>query len=279
MDQISTIDYKSKNAGKTFVTSLCNTGFAVLYNHNIDNKLISKVYEEWGYFFSSSNKNDYLFDPEKQDGYFPFRSENAKNYSQKDLKEFFHYYEWGRYPKSISDNTKYIFNELLELGTKLLNFIDQYSPKNIKDQFSMPLSHMIQNSTTNLLRVIHYPPLNNMKTMGAIRAAAHEDINLITLLSPGSEPGLQILDNNNQWVDVQCDPKWLIINTGDMLKECSNKYFPSTTHRVINPQKNNLDKSRYTIPLFLHPRNDVILSKKHTAKSFLELRLREIGLK
>ena len=106
MENILTIDWTSQDAKTLFVESLSTSGFAVIYNHGIDQKLISSTYKDWRDFFSSKYKHDYLFDYEKQDGYFPFKSENAQGYSTKDLKEFFHIYRWGRYPKEISNVTK-----------------------------------------------------------------------------------------------------------------------------------------------------------------------------
>ena len=111
----------------------------------------------------------------------------------------------------------------------------------------------------------------------AIRAGAHEDINLITLLVAGSESGLQVLSNDGDWVDVATSPEYIVVNIGDMLQECSDGYYPSTTHRVINPSIQNT--SRYSMPFFVHARDEVQLSEKYTAKSYLEERLREIGLK
>jgi isopenicillin N synthase-like dioxygenase len=278
-NQIIPINCQSKNAGKDFVKSLHNTGFSILYNHSLNTKLISDVYEDWKLFFNSEEKSNYTFDPDKQDGYFPFRSENAKGYAIKDLKEFFHYYKWGKYPDNMSNNTIFLFNLLLDLGKELLNWIDKYSPKDIKKLYSMPLSKMISDSRMNLLRILHYPPLKDEIIDGAIRAAAHGDINLITILPAGSEPGLQILNNEGKWIDLDYNPGYLVINTGDMLSECSRGYFPSTIHQVINPNDERVNLSRYSMPLFIHPRDDVIISKKHTARSFLNERLKEIGLK
>ena len=276
--QIDIIDFTKENAKNKFVTSLKNTGFAVLNNHQIDINLINTVYNEWANFFNSKDKYDYMFDLEKQDGYFPMKSENAKGYSVKDIKEFYHIYlPWGRIPEQLSKNTLLIRSKLKSIGIELLSWIDDLAPIDIKNNFSIPLQDMVEGCENNLLRIIHYPPLRENDDKNAIRAAAHEDINLITLLISGSEPGLQVLNENNNWVDVKSDPGWLIINIGDMLQECSNAYFPSTTHRVINPILNN--NSRFSMPFFLHPRDEVILSKKHTAKTYLDERLKELGLR
>ena len=274
-----TIDYTDNNFHKNFVKSLQNTGFAVIKNHSISHKLIETVYIDWENFFQSDEKHEYLFDYEKQDGYFPFKSENAYNSKRKDLKEFYHIYpSWGRYPKTINGNTLKLFKQLFKFGNILLESIDKYSPKHISKNYSEPLSKMYVESKQNLMRVIHYPPILDTDHPKEIRAKEHTDINLITLLVSGSEPGLQVKDKNNDWVDIKSKKGQLVVNIGDMLQEASNGFFPSTKHRVINPKKNQ-NKSRFSIPLFLHPRSDVILSKKYTAESYLLERLKEIGLK
>lgn len=137
---------------------------------------------------------------------------------------------------------------------------------------------MINDSEQTLLRVLHYPPLKGDEEPDAIRAAAHEDINLLTILPAANEPGLQVKSKDGSWLDVPCDFGSLIVNIGDMLQEASAGYFPSTTHRVINPQGSDQSKSRISLPLFLHPRPDVILSDRHTADSYLQERLRELGV-
>lgn len=276
--KIETVDYKSENAGQKFTNSLHETGFAILNNHPLDINLIETVYSEWESFFNSKEKLDYTFNPKTQDGYFPFMSENAKGYSEKDLKEFFHFYEWGSFPSNISKKTIMLYHQLMAIGRELLVWIDVNSPTEVKSNFSIPLSNMILESTMNLMRIIHYPPVPS-KIGNSIRAAAHGDINLITVLAAGSQPGLQVLNMENKWVDVECNPGWLVINIGDMLQECSQGYYPSTIHRVINPKLDNENKSRFSLPLFIHPRNNVILSKNYSAKSFLDERLHEIGLK
>ena len=277
--QVKTIDFNSKKAPEDFVLSLKHTGFAVIRNHPISKDLINSVYLEWSSFFNSKIKFDYKFDIIKQDGYFPMLSENAKGYNVKDLKEFYHIYlPWGRVPKEISEDTITLRNQLVEIATELLHWIDDESPDDIKKYFSMPLKNMIKESQNNLLRVLHYPPLDGKEDSDAVRAAAHGDINLITVLISGSEPGLQILNKDGNWVDVDSNKGWLVINAGDMLNKCSNNYYPSTIHRVINPKKSK-NISRYSMPLFLHPRDEVVLNDKYTAKSYLDKRLQELGLK
>ena len=278
MSEILTIDYQSSKLGSKLTQSLKNTGFAVIKNHPIDKILISSIYDDWKSFFNSDSKNKYLFHKVKQDGYFPFMSENAKGSKIKDLKEFYHIYPWGKLPHSIGSSTMILFDEILSLATELLGWIEQACPSEIRNNFSIPLKSMIHESTSNLFRIIHYPPIAESDDASALRAAAHEDINLITVLIAGSEPGLQAQDLNGEWHNISCDKNTIVVNSGDMLKIASNNYYPSTTHRVINPDT-SLNVSRYSMPLFLHPRDEVVLNDEHTARTYLNQRLGEIGLK
>ena len=276
--ELLTISFTDRDAPERFEQSLRSSGFAVLRDHPIPLDIISSVYDEWKIFFRTDSKFDFPFDVEKQDGYFPFLSENAKGSNAKDLKEFYHIYPWGRMPNSIGPSTMDLFNALKDVASTLLEWLQSCSPESVNQLFSMRLKDMIEDSESSLLRVIHYPPMSGNENTGSIRAAAHEDINLLTMLVAGSEPGLQVLDLDGQWHDISCDQDTIIVNSGDMLKMASGGYYPSTTHQVINPKVTE-NVSRYSIPLFLHPRDEVILSESHTAESFLTERLEEIGLK
>jgi isopenicillin N synthase-like dioxygenase len=276
---VNSIDLRSREASVQFVESLQKTGFAVLHHHSIDMGLVNHVYSLWQDFFNSSQKHDYLFHPIKQDGYFPFKSENAKGSDDKDLKEFFHIYPWGRCPDLFEEPSRELYRQLVELASQLLMWIEKEVPTEISNFFSMPLEKMIKDSPQNLMRIINYPAMSESENSNAIRAAAHEDINLITVLCASTESGLQAQDIDGNWHDIICDPGSIAVNTGDMLQMCSNGYFPSTTHRVINPKGDKENVSRMSMPLFLHPKDDVILSDKHTAGSYLYERLQQIGLK
>ena len=277
--QVLSVNYRDTYASADFTSSLKETGFGVLTHHPISIELVNKVYKEWKSFFASDLKFNYQFDSDKQDGYFPLGSENAKEYKTKDLKEFYHIYPWGRFPNELSGATIDLYNKMVDVTSNLLEWIEVNSPSKIRTKFHIPLKSMIIDSKTNLLRVIHYPPLDGTEQPDAVRAAAHEDINLITLLVAGTQAGLQVQDTSSKWHEVPCDPGSLVINAGDMLHEVSGGYFPSTTHRVINPGGTVKNESRYSMPLFLHPRDDVVLSKHYTAREYLDERLVEIGLR
>jgi isopenicillin N synthase-like dioxygenase len=272
------VRYTSADAPARFAQSLRETGFAVLTDHPIPAQLVQGVFEEWSQFFSSPSKYDYTFKPETQAGYFPFKTENAKDSKVKDLKEFYHLHAWGTVPQNMTDHTWELFRRMSNLATELLGWIDQNTPDSIRANFSMPLSQMIEGSRETLLRPIHYPPIRGDEEDGAIRAAAHEDINLITLLPAATAPGLQVRDTAGRWHNVACDPGSIAINAGDMLQMASLGYYKSTTHQVINPIGSQKGLPRYSMPLFLHPRSDVRLSDRYTAGSYLRERLEEIGL-
>lgn len=277
--KVLTVDYRAPDAAARFTESLRTTGFGVLTNHPIPRELVQAIYDNWQQFFNSERKHDFHFNRETQDGYFPPSvSEVAKGHTKKDIKEYFHIYPWGQIPEELSDQAMEYYRLANELAAELLSWVEQHTPADIAAHYSCPLSSMIEGSQKTLLRVLHYPPLDGTEEAGAIRAAAHEDINLLTILPAASEPGLQVMGADGEWMDVPCDFGTLIINIGDMLQEASQGYYPSTTHRVINPTGGSLNKARISLPLFLHPRPDVVLSERHTADSYLMERLRELGV-
>ena len=276
--QVQTVNYAAENVSEILTRSLHETGFAILENHPMSNTQVQSIYEKWGDFFASESKHEFLRDLEKQDGYFPFRSENAKGVDLKDLKEFYHVFPWGRVPPELEVETRKLYNDLFNLGLTLLKWLDSTIPSHVRENLSEPLDEMMQGSEQSLLRILHYPPIDGDVEPGAIRAAAHEDINLITLLVAGSEPGLQAQDKAGEWHDISCDPGMITINNGDMLALATGNYFPSTPHRVINPDGKN-NNSRFSIPIFLHPRPEVMLNDVLSAEGYLLNRLKEIGLK
>ncbi|MFP8967219.1 isopenicillin N synthase family dioxygenase [Pokkaliibacter sp. CJK22405] len=273
------VDYQADDAPQRFVESLRATGFGVLRNHPLDQSRVESVYRHWQAFFDSAAKEDWLYNKGTQDGFFPSRvSETAKGFSLKDIKEYFHYYPWGQCPDELKAELQAYYDDATALAAELLSWVQEYSPSEVSALYREPLSHMIQDSNQTLLRVLHYPPLQGNEAPGAIRAAAHEDINLLTILPAANEPGLQVKAKTGEWMDVPSDFGNLIVNIGDMLQEASGGYFPSTSHRVINPEGADMSKSRISLPLFLHPRPDVVLSDRHTAGSYLQERLRELGV-
>ena len=279
--KVRTVDFEDPQAGAKFADSLRNTGFAILENHPIPHSLVDNVLDRWRGFFGSSEKLTYAYDPDSDDGgragYFPMDvSETAIGHDAKDIKEFFHILPGGPIPPEFEP----LCNEYRELGfnlgQQLLEWLQEHSPANVTDGLSEPLSGMLCRDTS-LLRILHYPPLSGSEDPIAVRAAAHEDINLLTLLPVADEPGLQVRDNEGNWIDVFSKRNDLIVNSGDMLQEATNFYYPSTSHRVVNPGGDVRNASRLSMPFFLTARSEVKLSDRYTAGSYLEERLRLIS--
>lgn len=165
----------------------------------------------------------------------------------------------------------------MSLGLELLGWVEANTPRAITETFSIPLSQMITGTRRTLLRILHYPPLRGDEPAGSVRAAAHEDINMLTVLPAANEPGLQVRDLAGKWYDVPCDPGSVAINAGDMLKFVSDGYYPSTTHQVTNPVGESARRSRLSTPLFLHPADDVVIAENRTAFDFLRDRIKTIA--
>jgi isopenicillin N synthase-like dioxygenase len=274
------VDYTSPQAQALFCQSLKETGFGVLTNHPISPPLIEQAYQQWRDFFNTdiTYRNTFRHQKPRQDGYFPFKTENAKDSRISDLKEFFHLYPWGQVPAEMKAISETMYHALIKLAVELLQWVEHSLPADIAQRLSMPLSTMIQESPNTLLRILHYPPLSTTIEPGAVRAAAHEDINLITLLPAATAPGLEVLDVHGNWHAVSCDPGSVVVNVGDMLQMATGQYFKSTTHRVVNPEHANENESRYSMPLFLHARGEVKIAEAFTATEYLAERLRQIGI-
>ena len=281
MDNIKRIDFTATTAAADFTESLHQTGFAVLYNHPLKKTDIEHLYQQWQTFFlqDEQQKEAFVVDPNNQEGWIPPRvAEVAKGFTVKDIKEFFNYFPWGKCPDNLKAITQDLFQQLQNIGSTLLDWVQQHTPDDIRQYFSKPLPEMIANSPLSLFRINYYPPLTGAEEEGAVRAAKHTDIDLLTVLTAGTTSGLQALTKDGQWQDIPCEHGNLVINTGDMLQECSRDYYPSTVHRVLNPTGTAAKVARMSCPMFIHPTADVVLSERYTAKTYLHERLVEIGL-
>ena len=268
------INFKSSDAGQQFVDSLQKYGFAAFDHHPLDMALVDRIYKSWSAFFESGEADQYAMSREKQDGYFSTTvAESAKGFDEQDFKEYYHYYLWGRCPTSLQSDIKDYYEAAHTFAAKLLSWIEAYSPTEIS--FSEPLSNMIVGSEMTLLRILRYPGITVDEPVQ--RAAPHEDINLLTILPASDEPGLEILGKDGGWIAVESQPEHVLINIGDMLQEATQGFFPSTTHRVSVPAGTKTNP-RMSLPLFLHPRPDVVLSERYTARSYLSERLNELGV-
>ncbi|MBF2753920.1 MAG: isopenicillin N synthase family oxygenase [Gammaproteobacteria bacterium AqS3] len=243
------IDYRSSQARSLIHQSLMSTGFCVLKHHPIDMSHISQMHDKWDAFFKCSVKEPYRYDPESQAGYSPIdQAEKAQG-----AKEYYQVFQntIPTIPNYLQKITREHFTRMDMIASNILRFLSEHTPQGVKDKLYMPLHDMIVNSDQTMLRILHYPPIQptEWKTIGndpSCRAAAHTDINLLTILPASNEPGLQLKDPFGEWIDVPYDPSYLIVNVGDSLSECTGGYYPSAEHRVITPPIQTGHRSRYS---------------------------------
>ena len=297
---ISGIDEERKAFSDDLGHSFNQTGFAIIKNHGLKKELTDELYKVIKAFFDleDEKKIKYYFpDLYGQRGYVVKGQEHAKGSKKGDLKEFFHIGNpsisnpqniWPHEVESFNEIGSEVFITLENIGLTLLRAISMYLNLDI-NYFEDKVK-----GGESILRSIHYFPLDPLDVSdGAVRAAAHGDINLITLLMGASADGLEILTKQNKWIPISSKDDELVINVGDMLERLTNKRLLSTVHRVVNPAIDKLGTSRYSIPFFMHPRPEMDLScldsccsqnnpkqfEDITAGGFLEERLRDIGLK
>ena len=282
-------------------------GFALVKDFTIDRNLIDRAWKLSEEFFA-------LPEDEKRSyhnaaisgarGYTPFGVEIAKDAKHHDLKEFWHVGRdlpegspladasmppnvWPARPEGFKDTFSELYRQFDETGAAILSAIALYLGLD---------EHWFDNGIedgNSVMRLLHYPPIPNLEGE-AIRAGAHGDINLITLLLGAEEAGLELLYQGKEWVSASPPEGALVVNVGDMLERLTNHYLPSTIHRVRNPNPERAAYSRYSMPFFLHLRSDFPIQtlpqcvnsenpdrypKPITADAFLQQRLREIGLK
>ncbi len=271
------ISYTAPGFDAAFMASLHEYGVASVVDHSLDNDRVARIYGEWLAFFSSGEAACFRMDPVRQDGYFSLQeAEHAKGFLERDFKEYFQFYPWGRCPAPLQADLAGHFAAAVELGAELLGCIARSLPEAVTAKLTEPLRDMIQGSEQSMLRVLHYPAVPTGRSI--LRAAPHEDINLLTLLPAADGPGLELQLRSGEWISVPHSPGQLIVNIGDMLQEATGGYLPSTPHRVATPDIEQPAVSRMSLPLFLHPRPDVVLSSRYTARQYLMQRLDELGV-
>lgn len=293
-----------------FFVGLKEYGFIVLKDHPIPDVLLNNAYSLLEELFSLETETKMKYALKEngfQRGYTPFGQEHAKDSPVMDLKEFWHV---GRdlqeghryssiYPKNVwpSELPEFqsimmkIYRSLDEAGKVMLEALT-FSLDLERDYFTKMMSE-----GNSILRLLHYPPIPDGVDPRCVRAAPHEDINLITILVAATASGLQLKDRDGKWLPIQSDPNSLIVDAGDMLARLTNDVIPSTTHQVVNPD-DGTNGHRYSMPYFIHPNPDAMLTclescrgpegtgyngkgEKYppiSSQDFLMQRLREIGL-
>ena len=253
-------------------TAYENIGFVSLRSHFLDDALVSDLYKEVKAFFALdlAKKKQYEIEGlSGQRGYVSFGKEHAKGKKEGDLKEFWHFGQEPSedanltevYPENVQVDELPNFNATGMQAYRMLEKTGIYVLRALAlyigvDEFYF--DHWASNGNS-ILRPIHYPPITK-EPEGAVRAGAHGDINLITLLMAASSGGLQVLRKDGKWIDAIPEEDELVINVGDMLERHTNNKLRSTIHRVVNPPKEQWDSPRFSIPFFMHPRGDMDLS-------------------
>lgn len=267
--QVKVCNLRANEFNKDFIDSLLTTGFAVVTHHGLDHGVIKEMQQCWRMFFLAEQeyKDSFVNEKNHNHGYKGFKTEKAVGAKKADLKEFFHWQPGSKVPFELSSITQAVFFQLEDIGGQMLKVIDDYTGNTAYRKYC-------ENSSNTILRTLYYPALDFEQEKGAVRAAAHEDINFITLLVAASAPGLQVQDKEGRWHDVPHEENSIVVNIGDMLQLASNGLFKSTTHRVINPSSSRSD--RVSMPLFIHPNPETILAPGFTAQQYLDQRLAEI---
>jgi isopenicillin N synthase-like dioxygenase len=299
-DQDRDPDAFAQHFGKSFQ----RFGFAVVSDHGIPQDLIDRAWDMTAKFFAlpeETKRQYFVAGGGGARGYTPFKTEIAKGANYVDLKEFWHVgrelarghrFEdvmapniWPDQPEGFRETFVELFAAFDTAGDKLLSAIARYL--GLEPNW---FDHAVKDGNS-ILRLLHYPPIP-MDAEG-VRAGAHEDINLITLLLGAEEAGLELLDRDGKWLAIKPPEGAMVVNVGDMLQRLTNHVLPSTTHRVVNPPPERRGHSRYSMPFFLHPAPDFIIKALPScvtaenpereppisSHDYLLERLREIGLK
>jgi len=302
-------DFTSEDSEKKekFVADLgsafTNIGFVAIKNHGLNDTLRINLYDAVQRFFSLPDEQKKKYEhPELfgQRGYIGKGKETAKGFKVADLKEFYHIGQpepIGTMPSNVfpeelpefKEYTLEVYRTFENAGKMLLRAIALYLK--LPEEY---FEDKVKNGDS-LLRALHYFPILNPELVkeGAVRAAPHGDINLITLLMGASAEGLEVLRRDGKWIAITALPDQIVVNVGDMLDRLTNHKLKSTIHQVVNPPREKMGNSRYSIPFFMHPRADMNLTclescvtSEHpkmyvdmTAGAFLDERLRELGLK
>ncbi|MGC1515044.1 MAG: 2-oxoglutarate and iron-dependent oxygenase domain-containing protein [Maribacter sp.] len=279
-------------------------GCVALSGHFLSDDLVDSLYAEIKKFFDLPKTTKERYEIEGiggQRGYTSFGKEHAKGRTEGDLKEFWHFGQYvtepsnlkEEYPDNVMVEELPTFNAVGEEAYKMLEKTAKYVLRALALHLKLDEFYFdayIKNGNS-ILRPIHYPPIT-AEPKNAVRAAAHGDINLITLLMGAHGKGLQVKNHDGEWVDAIARPDELMINVGDMLSRLTNNTLLSTIHQVVNPPKEQWGTSRYSVPFFMHPVSDMPLDclencidedhpKRYsdiTAGAFLHERLIELGL-
>lgn len=312
MEQVPVVDLRAFHHGsnsdrddfvRRFGDALSSLGFVTLDHHGVAPELVRAAFDETARLFALPDevkRRGIVPESGGNRGYIPFGGERAVGAKMSDLKEFWHIGQehvapehralyqpnaWLDHPEvaKFREATLALYAALEGTALAMLEALALYLELPL-DWFSS-----MARGGNSVLRLIHYPPVPDDAPPGAVRAAAHEDINLVTLLVESTTGGLELLTREGRWLPVHALHGQIVLDAGDMLQRCTNGRIPSTTHRVVNPRGANT--RRYSMPFFTHPRPECVLAPAPgtvsaerpalappiTAHEFLTERLRAIA--
>ena len=267
--KVAVVNMQDSDFEARLLKSVTKTGFVVLTHHGIDFGLIKEAQTQWREFFLQDAliKNMFVNQQDGNLGYKRLGTETAVGSNIPDLKEFYHWKPGKTVPGNVKNVTSEMYEQLDDVAQEVLTVLSRHNQSNYHDQ--------CYESDNTLFRSLYYPALKDVQVAkDAVRAAAHEDINHITMLVAASASGLQVKDVDGNWHDVPHEENSITVNIGDMLQLASKGLYKSTTHRVVNPDNSTSD--RLSMPLFVHPHSDTVLAPGVTAGSFLAERIAQI---
>jgi isopenicillin N synthase-like dioxygenase len=270
------IDMTQAHFGAKLINSLKTNRFAILKNHAIDTKLLDDMYREWKRFFDSQEKLTLFRTDEMDEGYVPTAMETAVGADGADMKEYFQGHINGVYPHFIDCvTTKKLVNSIVDLGVKIVSYIDDALPFKIKGQMQESLKDMLRGSDRHGFRVVHYPSIGPEVVLP--RADSRTDICFLTLLSAATTDGLELQDSDGQWFRPKVGQDDILVLNADMLEMASGAYVKATKHRVVATSFERRKGSRFSFPIFIHPRREVELQPDVTAMQALRKRISQVG--
>jgi isopenicillin N synthase-like dioxygenase len=270
------IDFKDAHAAENITESLINNRFAIIENHGVSLESLNDLYTKWGKFFANNKKYEWLRTDEYDEGYVPTNTEKAVGHDNADWKEYYQTHWNGSYPDYIDcKSTKTLVKEIVHLGEKIITSIDSAMPQTYKKYIKMSLTEMIKDCDKHGFRVIHYPGMQEVFIPP--RAGAHTDICFLTILPNATADGLEIQDNNGIWHVPKLNKDSILVFAGDMLEMATNGYIGAGMHRVTATAELVRNTSRFSFPIFIHPRREVELQAGITAIDALRTRITEIG--
>ncbi|WP_168195167.1 2OG-Fe(II) oxygenase family protein [Shewanella sp. SNU WT4] len=270
------IDFRAKDCAKYFCQSLQQHGIVLLQQTPIDFELVTRLNLHWQHYFSDPAKYHYLYHPKDQLGFYPLEiSETAKDHCVKDIKEFFHYRPEAKIPASLQSMTQAYFEQARTLSSQLMTMLID----NATQHLHHPLSALSLTTPhkQHLLRIVHYPPLNDSAEFGAYPCAPHHDINLLTITPLTASNALEYRINH-AWHAIPYAANTMLVIVGEMLTEISQGLYPSLCHRVEQTGNSRTQKANLEIPFFYHAAPNQVLSPRATASEMLNARLIDLGV-